>query len=93
MSREEVFLKSFSDYSREGIRTILGQKVIVAAQFIGGAEEMGPLLSLIRKEERLDRVQKAIDEPKLLLRNPWLCRLLPYLRLLNITSPEEDACG
>ena len=64
-------------------RLLVVDGVIVGAQFVGLTEDIGPLLSAIRRRDSLERLQRTVSQGNLLSRNPWCYRVHSYIKELN----------
>lgn len=60
-------------------RLLIADGILVGAQFVGKTEDMGPLLSAIRRGDSLERLQGIIRDGDLLSKNPWCYRMFPYI--------------
>lgn len=67
------------DDNRYYHRLLIADGILVGAQFVGKAENVGPLLFAIRRGESLEKIQRIIGNADFLSRNPWCYRMYPYL--------------
>ena len=55
-------------------RLLLYRGKLVGAQFVGETEELGPLVTIVRRGDSLDRIRYLVS-PELLNHNPWNYKL------------------
>lgn len=67
------------DDNRYYHRLLIADGILVGAQFVGKAENVGPLLFAIRRGESLEKIQRIIGNADFLSRNPWCYRMHPYI--------------
>lgn len=71
-------LKTIEGENKFYYRLLAVEGVLVGAQFIGKTEDLGPLLSMLRRGDRLDKLQSMLANEVLLAKNPWSYRLASY---------------
>lgn len=64
-------------------RLLIVDGILVGIQSVDKPEDMGPLLSAIRRGDSLEKLRKVIGNGNLLSKNPWWYRIYPYIRTLN----------
>jgi NADH oxidase (H2O2-forming) len=77
-------LEVIENHNNYYYRLLVADGVLVGAQFVGKTEDIGPLINVIRKSARIERLEKIIINTKgLLSKNPWYYKIYPYIRRLN----------
>ncbi len=60
-------------------RLLVADGTLVGAQFIGQVENMGPLISAIRRRDSVEALRRVVNNAELLSRNPWCHRMRRYV--------------
>jgi len=61
-------------------RLLIVDGILVGMQSVGMPENIGPLISVMRRGESLERVQRILSQENLLSTNPWCYRVYPYIK-------------
>lgn len=61
-------------------RLLIIGEILVGAQCIGEIKNMGALLSVLRRKDSLQLLERVIKNEELLRRNPWRYRMQSYIR-------------